>query len=217
MRINRYVAQASGLSRRTADKLIAIGKVKIDGLVATTGQEVADNQRVTLDDKLLVQPALKTIILNKPAGYIVSRKGQGGQTIYSLLPTKYSQLKPVGRLDKDSSGLLILSNDGMLSQRLAHPSFNKQKVYEVVINKALTTNDKQAISNGVNLEDGVSRLKILSHQGRQLVLSMEEGRNRQIRRTFDALGYAVTRLNRISFGDYTLDGLKSGEYQEVST
>ena len=216
MRINRYVASASGIGRRAADKLITEGRVKVDGQLASTAQDVQPNQQVTLDGKLLELPKLAmTIMLNKPTGYVVSREGQGAPTIYSLLPDNYHKLKPIGRLDKDSSGLLLMSNDGQLINSLAHPSFNKEKVYEVTLDKVLSESDKLQIKHGVKLDDGLSRLSVLSLEGKKLVLSMEEGRNRQIRRTFSALGYSVTKLNRIAFGEYHLGNLTPGNYREV--
>ena len=128
MRINRYVALATGLGRRKADKLISESRIRVNGVVATTGQDISGSQKVSLDNNLLNMPELaQLIMLNKPVGYVVSRQGQGASTVYELLPKDYSNLKPIGRLDKDSRGLLLLSNDGQLIQKLSHPSFNKKK------------------------------------------------------------------------------------------
>lgn len=216
MRINRFVAAASSLSRRQADKLIADGQVKIDGQSALTGQIVEANQKVTLNGQVLnLSEKTITVIFNKPVGYVVSRNGQGAPTIYSLLPERYQNLKPIGRLDKDSSGLLLLSSDGLLINKMAHPSFNKQKIYEVSLNQPLKSVDKDSIAHGVKLEDGLSKLTIQMANRKHLIVSMGEGRNRQIRRTFKALGYKVTKLNRLAFGEYTLNNLKPKEYKEV--
>lgn len=216
MRINRYIASATDISRRRADRFISEQRVKIDNQIAVTGQEVIGKQTVTLDGQIISLPTANiTIMLNKPVNYVVSRKGQGSSTVYSLLPKKYKNLKPVGRLDKDSSGLLILSNDGQLIQSLAHPSFNKQKVYKVVVDKAVKKRQLILLSKGVMLEDGPSKLKVKESYGNKLTVAISEGRNRQIRRTFKALGYNVTNLERISFGKYTLGNLQTGAYVEL--
>ncbi len=229
MRINQFVAAASGLSRRAADQAITAGRVTVNGAPATVGQVVPDNQHITLDGAILKLPAEKlTILLNKPVGYVCSRAGQGSQTIYDLLPSEYQNLKPVGRLDKDSSGLLLLTNDGKLAQQLTHPKFAKEKVYEVSLDKPLTPEDRLNIQRGVELEDGLSSLQVAysgqraAHRrvteryplnAKRLIVRMHEGRNRQIRRSFAALGYDVKKLNRIRFGNFKLGGLQVGNWQ----
>ena len=138
MRINKYVASATGLSRRVADKAIEQGNVLVNGQKATPGHDVTDQDVVTLSGKTLSPPAnIQTIIFNKPTGYVVSRDGQGNRTIYELLPPELRHLKPVGRLDKDSSGLLLLTNDGQLAQELTHPRYQKTKIYEVRVSQPL--------------------------------------------------------------------------------
>lgn len=213
MRINRFVARASGLSRRAADAAIADGRVHVNGQPARTGQDVGPDDTVTLDDGVIT-PSVKSqaIMLNKPAGYVCSRVGQGSKTVYELLPPELHHLKPVGRLDKDSSGLLLLTDDGGLAERLTHPRYGKKKVYEAGLNKPLAPEDADRIGKGVELEDGLSRLAIADLRGKNLTIVMSEGRNRQIRRTFAALRYEVTKLHRIRFGDYTLGSLQEGRY-----
>ncbi|MHB1865068.1 MAG: pseudouridine synthase [Candidatus Saccharimonadales bacterium] len=216
MRINRYVAAASYISRRKADAFIKEGRVKVNGLPAITGQEVTNRQIVTLDNIKLTLPNKPLLIkINKPRGYVVSRDGQGAPTIYSILQKNYQNLNPIGRLDKDSSGLLLLSNDGQIINNLAHPRYNKDKVYEVKLNKSLTKEDLQLLKNGIDLIDGPSRLEIKKVNAENLVVSIKEGRNRQIRRTFDTIGYQVISLHRIAFGKYRLGNLKLGQYEEV--
>jgi 23S rRNA pseudouridine2605 synthase len=219
MRLNRYISLATGISRRQADKEIESGRVNVDGKLAENGQQVDNTSQVTLANKLLQIPdELTTIMLNKPAGYVVSRNGQGSQTIYELLPEKYSNLKPIGRLDKYSSGLLLLSDDGQLAQLLTHPGNQKSKIYTVRLDKPLIDRDRQAISTtGVKLDDGISKLglKDIDQQGKELQITMSEGRNRQIRRTFSALGYNTLKLHRTNFGNYRLGDLRSGSFQVV--
>jgi len=213
MRINQFVALASGLSRRAADRLISDGRVAVNGRAAQLGQNVIAEDQIQLDQQTLKLPNhTLTIILNKPSGYVVSRNGQGSPTIYTLLPPDLQKLKPVGRLDKDSSGLLLLTSDGKLANKLLHPSFIKNKVYRLTISKPLLETDKRHIEEGVILDDGPSALK-LSGQGRKWTVEMHEGRNRQIRRTFQGLGYQVLDLHRISFGAYRIGNLSTGNWQ----
>ncbi len=217
MRLNQFIAHASGLSRRAADQAIADNRVTVNEHRAYIGQTVQLNDVVTLDGQVLNLPeSHTTIMLNKPPGYVCSREGQGSKTIYKLLPEKYHSLKPVGRLDKNSSGLLLLTDDGELANRLTHPSFKKEKVYEVKLDKEVSKADfEQITKRGVELDDGPSRFKLVKISGSEWKVIMSEGRNRQIRRTFQALGYAVSRLHRTSLGDYALGKLPAGECKVV--
>lgn len=211
MRINKYVALATGLSRRRVDTLIESGHVKVNDQRAEAGQQVSDTDVITFDGDIIKVQEHITLLLNKPVDYVTSRDGQGSSTVYDLIPAHYHHLKPVGRLDKDSSGLLLLTNNGDLAHKLTHPSFQKIKVYELSLNKELSEQDKQQIQKGVELEDGPSSLK-LNGKGKEWQITMHEGRNRQIRRTFEALGYRVNKLHRTHFGEYKLEDLKPGEY-----
>ncbi len=218
MRLNKYIAQSTNLSRRAADDAIYRNRVLVNGRPPSPGQQITETDVVTLDD-VAITPAVNTttIIFNKPVGYVCSREGQGNRTVYDLLPIELHGLKPVGRLDKDSSGLLVMTTDGDLAQRLTHPSYQKTKVYEVRLQKPLQPLHRQMISDhGIQLEDGRSQLeleRIDDGDDSTWRVRMHEGRNRQIRRTFDALGYDVIGLHRIEFGDYRLDDLASGEHQ----
>jgi 23S rRNA pseudouridine2605 synthase len=222
MRLNKYVAGATGMGRRPADAAIAAGRISINGREAQIGQPVSETDRVTLDGKPIhYKPAeTVTIMLNKPAGYVVSRDGQGSETIYNLLPPEYRKLKPVGRLDKDSSGLLLLTDDGQLAQELTHPSHQKTKVYEMTLGKPLQPLHRQMITGyGILLDDGPSKFQVERlHDGNETEwqITMHEGRNRQIRRTFATLGYKITRLHRTTFGPYGLGQLQLGQWIPVS-
>jgi len=217
MRINVFVAQATGLSRRAADAAIREKKVHVNGRVAAVGQAVDSSDVIQYENKTISLPdAFMTVLLNKPTGYVCSRAGQGARTIYDLLPAKLHSLKPVGRLDKDSSGLLVLTNDGKTAHKLTHPSYKKVKVYDVNLSAPLSQAHKEMISNGgVQLDDGPStlRLKAVDSKNLQWTVQMHEGRNRQIRRTFIALGYGVIRLHRVQFGDYKIGSLKTGQFE----
>lgn len=212
MRINKFVALATGMSRRAADRAVEQGSVTVNGQVAAAGSDVSDADEVTLDASVIQTPASNIVLmLNKPAGYVVSREGQGSRTIYELLPRNLHHLKPVGRLDKDSSGLLLLTNDGNLANELTHPRYEKQKIYQVEINKPLAPDDIHALEKGVNVEDYISSMR-LSGEGTRWEVTIHQGKNRQIRKTFQKLGYEVTKLHRTHFGEYTLGSLKPGHH-----
>lgn len=231
MRINKFVARATGTSRREADEWIAKGLVALNGQSAEMGQRVAESDQVTLrGQELNLASNFIYLMLNKPTGYVCSRRRQGETpTIYELLPHKYRSLKPVGRLDKDSSGLILMTDDGDFAHRMTHPKFHKIKVYEVELDKPLEPLHQQMISDhGVQLEDGISQFLVSSHDtyspkskiqnlssSNTYKVTMSEGRNRQIRRTFAALGYTVIKLHRTHFGNYTLGDIKVGEHKFV--
>lgn len=222
-RLNKYLALQLEISRREADLLIASNKVTVNGSIAELGRRIADGDTITVNGRELTQTkTYEYILFHKPVGYVCSRKAQGDNpTIYDIVPKKYHHLKPVGRLDKDSSGLLILSNDGDFAFKMTHPKFSKIKVYEVAIDKELEPLHQQMINDyGIQLEDGASKLHLarLSESNRkQWQVTMSEGRNRQIRRTFASLGYAVTTLHRIQFGSYQLNRLAPGATQEIKS
>lgn len=273
IRLNKYLAHATGISRREADVLIEQGRVGINGRTAELGGHISESDLLTVDGKPVTnkKPSYTYLLLNKPVGYVCSRKSQGGDpTIYRLLPPVYHPLKPVGRLDRDSSGILLLTNDGDFAHQMTHPSFHKTKTYEVRLDHELEPLHQQMISDyGIMLEDGVSKLMIEKmgeheHSARALGgeaplrdsfpkqaegedsqrlsaressdensfsiekfrgggtsqtllyrIIMHEGRNRQIRRTFAALGYTVTQLHRTHFGSYSLGDLQPGEITET--
>jgi 23S rRNA pseudouridine2605 synthase len=220
MRLNKFIASATGKSRREADVLIEAGRVKVDGRAARLGQVINQSTVITLDDKELSLPTEHTLImLNKPIGYVSSRRAQtkNAKTLYELLPPKLHKLKTIGRLDRDSSGLILLTDDGDFAHQMTHPKFAKVKIYEISLDKPLQPLHQQMITDfGIALPDGKSRLELeKSPNRRHWRVTMHEGRNRQIRRTFAALGYTVIRLRRTDFGDYHLDDLPTGQWAVV--
>ena len=220
MRLNKFIAHATGISRREADELIRTGNAVVNGKAADLGCDVDPNDdTVTVNNQLVKLPTEHTtIMLNKPVGYVCSRNAQakGVKTIYELLPDQYKALKTVGRLDKDSTGLILLTDDGDLAHQLTHPSFAKTKEYIVELDHALAPLHQQMISDfGINLDDGPSQLLLerLNDERTKFRITMHEGRNRQIRRTFAALGYQVKSLHRTTFGPYTLADLPVGKWK----
>ena len=217
MRINQFIASSTGLSRRAADTAIATGRVQVDDQPAVLGQILPSAARVTLDGQPLALPQTYTyLMLNKPIGYVSSRASQGERPmLYTLLPPQYHTLRIVGRLDQDSSGLVLLTDDGAFTHTHTHPSFGKTKIYELTLARPLKPADSQKLSMGVMLNDGPSHVTVLAHNGRQVRVSVNEGRNRQLRRTFGALGYTVEKLHRTQMGDYSLGDLPEGQWRII--
>lgn len=219
MRINKFVANSTGISRRAADEAISKKRVRINNNVATLGDVVEHSDKVYFDNKLIRLLPTLTLLINKPSGYVCSRNGQGSPTVYDLLPAKYHHLKTVGRLDKDSSGLLIMTNDGDLANKLSHPRGNKIKTYQVKLDQAPRKGSIDKIMNsGVMLEDGLSKFEIkkVSDDNLTWMVFMSEGRNRQIRRTFETIGLHVISLHRTRIGDYSLGAIEKGDYRLVN-
>ncbi len=218
MRLNRYVAMATGLSRRQADNAIAEGRVTLNGKAAVLGDQAGPNDTILLDNVAILAPdTFLYLVLNKPAGYVTSRAQQGkDKTIYALLPESYHRLKPVGRLDKETSGLLLLTDDGETAFALSHPSHVKLKRYEAVLDRIVNEDASTKLQNGVELEDGLSKFDSLSGKGKNWQLTLHEGRNRQIRRTFAALRFNVVKLHRTHFGKLSLEALPIGEFRLIS-
>ena len=221
MRLNKWIAAHSLYSRRKADELISSGRVTVNDAVAILGTTAEDDSIVMIDGKRIGTQMNNdkkiVLLLNKPIGYVCSRNGQGAPTVYGLLPLKYHHLYIAGRLDKDSSGLVILTNDGELMQQLTHPSHKKDKVYTVTLDRALSQTDQSAIEVGIKLEDGVSALTLLllSADKKQWQITMHEGRNRQIRRTFALLDYSVIDLKRISVDSYSVSEIADGKFTVI--
>ena len=219
-RLNKYLALHQGISRRQADELIEQGSVLINEKIAVIGARVDPGDTVTVRGKQ-VDNTTKFVYLafHKPVNYVCSRKQQGeSPTIYELIPREYHSLKPVGRLDRDSSGIILLTNDGDFALQMTHPRYAKTKRYEVTLDLPLQPLHQQMISDfGIDLTDGKSKLTLerVDDERKSWIVTMREGRNRQIRRTFLALGYAVTSLHRTDFGNYTLGSLAPGDHQVV--
>lgn len=214
------MAQATGLSRRSVDEAIKQGRVSVNGHIALLGLTLGQSDQVSLDNQPISALASKTtLLINKPEGYVCSRNGQGAPTLYDLIPKKYSKLKSVGRLDKDSSGIIVLTDDGQLAHQLSHPSFNKLKVYYVKLDQPLQQADLIKIDTGRVILDGKPsnmKVKIKSKDQKTVIVKIREGRNRQIRRTFQALDYRVVGLSREVFGPYSLNSLGSSRYIKLN-
>lgn len=222
MRINRFLAAAGVASRRECDKLIADGKVKVNGKMATLGLEVKDEDEVFVDGKKVVIQKNEYYILNKPKGYICSvSDDKGRKTVMDLMPANVGRIYPVGRLDYDSEGLLILTTDGELAQKLTHPSNEIPKTYLVKIEGTLTEAALNPIRSGIEI-DGYVTKKCKAHivetnkAYTKVHITITEGKNREVRKMFAAIGKEVQLLKRIKVGELTLRGLDRGAYRKLS-
>lgn len=224
MRINKFLAEKGIASRRHADELIANGRVKINGQIATLGATVEETDEVLVDDVLISQTEKKEeyYIMNKPKGVICTvSDDRGRKTVMDYLPETAGRVFPVGRLDYETEGLLILTNDGDTAFRLTHPTSEVPKTYLARIEGTMTEKDLNRIRSGVEL-DGVLTKKCKAHivetnkAYTKVHITITEGRNRQVRRMFEAIGRTVAFLKRVSIGKLKLTGLDRGEVRALT-
>jgi len=221
MRINKYLADVTGMSRRAADREIEDGKVRLNGKRAVLGDQVAKGDKVTLRGKEIaekVEKELTTIMLNKPVGYITSRKQDETKapTVMELLPEELQHLKPIGRLDKESSGLLLLTDDGDLLYKSTHPKFEIEKEYVVEFEERMTPLVIGQWKKGMKLPDGIARADSMVHmEGTTYRIVLHQGKTRQIRRMAGKTGNAVVSLLRVRSGKNELGNLKVGMWKKV--
>jgi 23S rRNA pseudouridine2605 synthase len=217
VRLNAYLARAGVASRRGADELIKAGRVSVNGQPGQLNTFVERNDRVEVDGEPVSAQALKYVLLHKPAGTVTTaRDPQGRPTVVQLVDVP-ERVVPVGRLDADTTGALLLTNDGPLAHRLAHPRYGVEKVYEVEVEGRPTDAALRALAEGVELEDGVTApatVRCLAPS--RIELTLHEGRNRQVRRMCEAAGYPVLRLHRSIYAGLTLEGLAPGEWRELT-
>lgn len=224
MRINKYLATCGVASRRSADKMIQDGLVKINGKVCSMGDDVNVGEDTVVANGKVVNIVKKFdyYIMNKPKGYVCTVKDdKGRKTVIDLLPQSAKRLFPVGRLDYDTEGLLILTNDGDLTFRLTHPKNEVPKTYLVKTEKPVSDEDVQKLRSGIYI-DGVKtkkcNIKLIetSKTGSKLHITITEGRNRQVRKMIEAVNNNVDFLKRIKIGDLTLTGLDRGQVRQLS-
>ena len=221
-RLQKLIARAGICSRREAEKIISAGRVTVDGKIITEPGTKADpsKNKIRVDGKLLTFGAEKIyLLLNKPRGYVSTVKDERGRkTVLALLGENFSErVYPVGRLDLNSEGLLILTNDGDLTNSLIHPRYEVSKTYRAKISGDLTEEKLDKLRAGIELDDGLTAPAEIYLLEKNLVeVTIHEGRNRQVRRMFAAIGCDVKRLRRIKFAGLTLDGLKVGQFRELT-
>ena len=219
-RLNQYIAKSGITSRRKADLLITSGKIKINGIVIQElGTKVSSNDTVEYAGKKIKIEEYKYLILNKPKDYITTLKDEKNRrTVMDLVVQSCNErLFPVGRLDKDTTGVLLFTNDGDLSQKLIHPKHKIKKVYHVFLHKKIKDTDYRTIKKGFLLEDGqiiVDDIHIVNNsQKKELLISLHSGRNRIVRRIFEFFGYKVLKLDRIMFAGISKKKISRGKWR----
>jgi 23S rRNA pseudouridine2605 synthase len=223
VRLQKVLANAGVASRRKAEELIRAGRVRVNGQVITElGTRVdTDADRIEVGGREVIRKPPVWIALNKPPGYLTSRGDpQGRPTIYELLPLEYRGLFYVGRLDFETEGLVLLTNDGDRAHRLQHPRFQVPRVYEVVVEGEIAERSLRQLRRGVRLEDGPARLRdarVLrsTTDVTELRVSLAEGRKREVRRLFDAVGHPVLQLCRVRYGPIALGNLERGRWRKL--
>jgi 23S rRNA pseudouridine2605 synthase len=216
MRLNAYLARAGVASRRGADELIKAGRVRVNGEPGQLNTFVESRDRVEVDGRRVALQRLTYLLLNKPAGVVTTaRDPQRRPTVVELVP-RGTRVAPVGRLDADTTGALLLTNDGPLAHRLAHPRYGVEKVYEVEVEGEPDAAALRQLRDGVELDDGFTapaRVRRLAPS--TIELAIHEGRNRQVKRMLMAVGHPVRRLHRSGYAGLTVEGLEPGRWREL--
>ncbi|MCF0165992.1 MAG: rRNA pseudouridine synthase [Bacteroidales bacterium] len=220
IRLNRFIANCGICSRREADELIAAGVVSVNGKVVTElGTKVNRSDEVRFNGRRLQGEHKVYIVMNKPKDYVTSLSDSHAEHLVTDLISKElcpERVYPVGRLDKSTTGVLLLTNDGELSQMLTHPSFQRRKIYEVTLATNLREEDYDKLMSGVELEDGTvaaDRLEYVGEKKNDLGIEIHSGKNRVVRRMFEALGYKVRKLDRVYFAGITKKNLRRGQWR----
>ena len=223
VRLNKFIANSGVCSRREADELIQAGVVTVNGEVVT---ELGVKVNIQTDDirfngERLKGEAKTYILMNKPKGYVTTAGDPHAEkTVMSLIKGVPVRVFPVGRLDKNTTGVLMFTNDGEMAEKLTHPSFNKKKIYQVILDSPLKEEDRQQILSGIELSDGMIAADELEYvdavDKKKLGIEIHSGKNRIVRRIFESLGYEVRALDRVYFAGLTKKGLKKGEWRYLT-
>jgi 23S rRNA pseudouridine2605 synthase len=224
-RLQKYLAEAGVASRRKSEELIQKGRVKVNGATVTElGTKVTGGDVVMVDGKEIKPEENKVyIMLNKPAGYVTTSKDQfGRKTVLDLIEGVSERIYPVGRLDYETTGILLFTNDGELAYSLTHPAHDVQKIYRARIDGHLNDEEIKSLEKGVRIDDYITspaKAKVIEKQEKfsEVEIIINEGRNRQVRKMFEAVGYIVLKLKRISIGSLTLGGLEEGKWRHLDT
>ena len=221
MRLNAYLARAGVASRRRADELIGAGRVRVNGEVGQLNTVVRSRDVVEVDGRSVELQPVRYVLLHKPAGVLTTARDPHGRPTVVDLVSVDARVVPVGRLDADTTGALVLTNDGPLAHRLAHPRYGVPKVYEAVVEGSPRPEELRALREGVDLEEGRTApadVRVLGQEAgaTTLRLTLHEGRKHQVKRMCAAVGHPVTRLHRTSYAGLGLDGLDPGDWRELS-
>lgn len=221
LRLNQYIAKSGVCSRREADELIATGQIKVNGkVVRELGLKVKRSDKVEYDGRALQPERSVYLLLNKPKGFITTLEDElGRKTVLDLVRSACEErIYPVGRLDRDTTGVLLFTNDGEVAKALTHPSTEVKKIYHVHLDKPLAEADMDRLAEGVELEDGFFRPDVISYiieapQANEVGLQIHSGRNRIVRRMFEHVGYKVVRLDRSMFANLTKKDVPRGKWR----
>ena len=223
VRLNKYISNSGVCSRRAADNLILEGRIKVNNtIVKELGTKVSVDDKVQLDNKKIFSEEKAYLLVNKPRNVICTKSDEKGRkSIMDLLPERFQHLYPVGRLDRNSTGIILMTNDGTLTQNLLHPSKKINKVYKVKVEKRLTQEEMNQMVSGIELEDGISKFNKLSELEEdeffRYGIEIHSGKNRIIRRMFEALGNRVLKLDRVMFHTFEKRGIPMGSFREVTS
>lgn len=220
IRLNKYIASSGVCSRRMADRLIDEKKVKVNNETVIEKGTVVDTEKdvVKVNDEVIkLEEEKKYILMNKPVGYVTTAKEQFNRPCVLDIITEKNRVYPVGRLDMDTSGLLILTNDGDITNKITHPKNHICKTYEVITKSSLSLEDMQKLENGVDIGGYITMpAKLQKIKENKYKITISEGKNRQVRKMFESVGNKVEKLKRISIGKLTLDGIDVGKYKYIS-
>ena len=222
MRLNKFIAKSGICSRRDADELIKDGKIEVNGnKVLEMGFQVNRNDKVKCKGKPITPQDFVYVLLNKPRGFITTMEDtHDRKTVMNLVEKACTErIYPVGRLDRNTTGLLLFTNDGELTEKMTHPSHKNKKIYQVELDKSITKVDLDRIQEGITLEDGkvyIDDLAVLSKDNKILGIEIHVGKNRIVRRIFEHLGYEVTKLDRTMYGPLTKKDLPRGKWRHLS-
>lgn len=223
VRLNKFVANSGVCSRREADNLIQAGVITINGVVVTElGTKVnIYKDEVRYDGQLLKGEDMVYLVMNKPSGYVTSASDPHAEkTVYDLIRECKTRVFPVGRLDKNTTGVLLFTNDGQIAERLTHPSYDKKKIYQVSLDSKLSQEDYDKLLAGIELEDGIEAADELEYidpeDHRKVGIEIHSGKNRIVRRMFESMGYRVKALDRVYFAGLTKKGVKKGEWRYLT-
>lgn len=223
VRLNKYISNAGVCSRRAADNLILEGRVKVNNsIVKELGIKVNADDKIQVDNETILHEKKTYLLVNKPRNVICTKSDEKGRkSIMDLLPERFQHLYPVGRLDRNTTGVILMTNDGTLTQNLLHPSKKINKVYKVKVEKRLTQEEMNKMVSGVELEDGKSNFNKLSELDEdeffRYGIEIHSGKNRIIRRMFEAIDNRVLKLDRVMFHTFEKRGIPLGSFREVTT
>jgi 23S rRNA pseudouridine2605 synthase len=217
MRLNAFLARAGVASRRGADRLIKAGRVSVNGKPGQLNDDVSDADDIKLNGRRISGQQLRYILLNKPAGYITTLKDPENRVKVTDLVKIPERVVPVGRLDFNTTGILLLTNDGELTNKLMHPSFGIDKTYEAQVEGTVTAETLNKLSIGVNLEDGkTAPAKARKLADNKIELTIHEGRNHQVKRMLEVVGLQTTKLHRSKYGPLDIGDLKPGRWRDLT-